>query len=380
MPGSGERFWADDLNVDERAVMQYGRGRIELAPDALVVGGGIMGVATALALHSAGAGSVQLIEASTLAGGATGGSAGLLQPEPHQGNDPACLVDLGRLSLDRWRHLDAVIPGGVGLVEQDWLGLAPHPEGFLADPPPTARWLDPDQVGRLLPSLLAPTSGVLIEGQARLNPQRAVARLALQLPHVATGVAATTVTVSRRRITAVSSPAGTFKPGAVVFATGTPPDIDGIDLAVPADLIKGHLLVTEPTEIHLPGAIAPVAVPIENGRLLVGATLDLDDPSPDVREEVIAALRGRFRTALEGTADVVVSHGWCCFRPHHPDGLPIIDRLPGLDNAWLTSGHYRTGLLMGPATAELLTEWMTTARQPTMAGPFNLTRFAADPE
>jgi glycine/D-amino acid oxidase-like deaminating enzyme len=377
--GSGERFWGDELDIGEKAVIEQGRGSVELAPDLLVVGGGIMGVATALAVDTAGLGSVQLIEGSTLAAGATGGSAGLLQPEPHHGEDPDCLVELGRRSLDRWRQLEAATPGGVGLVDQGWIGLAPHPERFVSDPPPTAAWLDADQVGRLIPSLGTPVRGLLIERQARLNPQRAVARLARRLPRVATGVAATAVTIRGGKITAVASTAGTFTPGIVIFATGLPPRLDGLNPAVPADAIKGHLLVTEPTHIRLPGTIAPVAIPIEGGRLLVGGTLDIDDPTPNVRDEIITQLHAQLKTALPISAGLAVSHRWCCWRPHHPDGLPVIDLLPGLDNAWLTSGHYRTGVLMAPATADLLAEWVTTTKPPSAAAPFNATRLLSGP-
>ena len=336
-----------------------------------------MGVATALSFHRSGAGSVQLIDASSLAGGATGGSAGLLQPEPHHGIDPKCLVETARLSLERWRQLEAEIPGGLGLVQQDWIGLAPHPEGFVANPPVAVRWLEPIQVERLIPDLAVRAGAAMIERQARLNPQRAVARLARQLPHVATRVAATAVTVTGRRITAVASTTGTFRPGVVVFCTGSPPQIGGLDLVVPADLIKGHLLVTEATAVRLPGTVAPVATSIHDGRLLVGGTLDVDDDNPGVSGEVIDGLRAQLTHALPETENIPTSHQWCCWRPHHPDGLPVIDRVPGVENSWFTSGHYRTGLLMGPATADLLVEWVTTARQPPGAAPFGLSRFVS---
>jgi glycine/D-amino acid oxidase-like deaminating enzyme len=364
------------LDIAERAVLERGRGEWNSRPDVLVVGGGIMGVATALACQQADLGSVQLIEASNLGSGATGGSAGLLQPEPHHGSDPTCLVELGRMSLQRWRQLEAGVTDGVGLVDQAWIGLAPHPEPFLVDPPSTVQWLDPDEVGRLIPDMAAAPAGALIAHQGRLNPLRAVARLAHGLSHVATGVSATRVSVDRQRVTAVSTTAGIINPGVVVFATANPPAIDGLNLAVPADLIKGHLLVTQPTDIRLPGTVAPVAIPIEHQRLLVGGTLDLGDHSPAVRDEVIAALHAQLTAALPATADIAVSHRWCCWRPHHPDGLPVIDQLPGVDNAWLTSGHYRTGLLMGPATGDLLAEWIVTGRRPDMAAPFNITRFS----
>ena len=378
MVGAGERFWAADLDDKQLAVLERGQGRIDFTPNVLVVGGGIMGVLTALACEQARLGPVQLIEGSGLGSGATGGSAGLLQPEPHQGSDPAPLVDLGRISLQRWRDLDGAVPGGLGLVDQDWIGLAPHPEEFVADPPPGVRWLDTGQVARLIPELSASTTAALIPHQARLNPQGALARLALQLSHVATRVAATAVTITGRQVTAVSTTAGTIQAGFVVFTTGMPPRLEGVRLAVPADLIKGHLLVTEPTDTRLPGTVAPVAIPIENQRLLVGGTLDLEDDTATVRDEVIARLYRDLVAALPDTTNLSVSHRWCCWRPHHPDGLPVIDRLPDVDNAWFTSGHYRTGLLMGPATADLLTEWISTRRRPERAAPFSLTRFAPE--
>lgn len=374
--GPGERFWPTELDESERSVVQDGRGSFDARPDVLVVGGGILGVLTAWACTTAGLGAVQLVEAAQLGDGATGGSAGLLQPEPHQGSDPDSLVDVARRSLTRWKELEEVIPGGVGLVEHDWIGLAPHPEAFAADPPPTARWLEAPDVARLVPGLAAPVPGVLIPRQARLNPLRALARVARRLPAVATGVRAIGLTRSGSRVSAVTTTAETIHPGAVVFATGSPPDLAGLPLPIPTDLVKGHLLVTEPAGVPLAGTVAPVATGIGGGRLLTGGTLDLDDRSPDVQDHVIARLHRELAAAVPAAADLAVSHAWCCWRPRHPDALPVIDRVPGTDNAWITSGHYRTGVLMAPATAEVLAEWLRTGQRPDVAAPFTAARFA----
>src|SRR5262252_7235039 len=180
--------WRDRLNAPERAQLGRGAGVIEQQhPDILVVGGGIAGGATAAACHPAGLGSVVLVEAGRLGSGATGGAAGLLVPEAHQGSDPTALVELGRASLARWRELEATVPGGVGFLDLDWFGLAPHPEGFVADPPPAAEWLDAAQVRRLVPGLTPAVSAVRIPHQGRVNPLRALSRLAATLPQIATG-------------------------------------------------------------------------------------------------------------------------------------------------------------------------------------------------
>jgi len=333
-------------------------------------------VATALACREAGLGSVLLIEADRLGAGATSGAAGLLVPEAHCGTDPAALVHLGRLSLELWRRLHAALPGGVGLLDLDWFGLAPHSDDFVAHPPPGVRWLGTAEVARLLPELAAPRPGAFVARQARLNPLRALARLAAELPQVATGLAATAVRTRGGRVTEVSTGSGTITPGAVVFATGMPPVLDGINLGVPADAVKGHFLVTEPAAVRLPGMVAPVAAQLEDGRLLVGGTIDVGDSTPALRPEVIEALRADLAAAFPALGGLGVTNSWCCLRPHHPDGLPIIDRVPGLENAWMISGHYRTGILMAPASGEIIAEWIATGRRPTLATPWSIERLA----
>jgi len=168
---SGRAVWADQLEPGELSVLDPGMPEtLERRPDVLVVGGGILGAATAVACRDAGAGSVLLIEACWLGSGATGGAAGLLVPEAHRGSDPAALVELGRASLAQWRDLEATLAGGVGFLDLDWVGLAPHPAGFLADPPPAAEWLDAGQIGQLLPGLSPAAPGVRIRHQGRVNP------------------------------------------------------------------------------------------------------------------------------------------------------------------------------------------------------------------
>jgi glycine oxidase len=368
--------WRAQLTPAERAAL--GRADDEVAgsrPDVLVVGGGIMGVATAAACVAAGIGSVLLVETGRLGTGATGGATGLLIPEPHQWSDPEPFVDLERASLERWRDLEQEVPGGVGLVELDWLGLAPHEGGFAAHQPRAVQWLNPGQVDELVPGLARPMEGALIRRQGRVNPLRALVRMAAGLPAVATGVAATGVTVTGERITAVATSAGTVSPGAVVFATGWPPILDGLTLDIPADRVKGHLLVTEPTAVRLPGIVAPLATPIEDGRLLAGGTFDVGDETPAVQPEVIEAIMDSLAAVLPELRGLGVAWQWCCFRPRHPDRRPVIDKVPGLANAWLTSGHFRTGILNAPATAAVLARWISAGEPPAEPGTWSASRF-----
>jgi glycine/D-amino acid oxidase-like deaminating enzyme len=371
-------IWRDQLTAGERSVLGRADDGVRHArPDVLVIGGGILGVNIASACAEAGLGDVLLIETGRLGAGATGGATGLLIPEPHQWSDPEPFVDLERAGLERWRDLEQSVPGGVGLIELDWLGLAPHDGGYAAHQPRAVEWLNPGQVAELIPGLARPMEGALIHRQARVNPLRAVARLAAGLPAVATGVAATSVEIRGDRIVSVGTSAGDISPGAVVFATGRPPVLDGLPLHIPSDRIKGHLLVTERTDIKLPGIVAPLATQIEGGQLLAGGTFDLGDESPAVQPDVIDGIVEGLAAVLPSLRGVGVAYQWCCFRPRHPDRRPVIDMVPGLANAWLTSGHFRTGILNAPVTAAVLSRWIAAGLPPVEARTWSATRFAA---
>jgi glycine oxidase len=366
----GRTIWLDQLTPAEHRALDPGLP-VNLArrPDVLVVGGGMLGVAAA-ACHAAGAANVLLIEAGRLACGATGGAAGLLNPEVHQGNDPQPLTDLGRIGLTRWHQLEAT--ENIGLQEIDWLGLAPHPPAFLADPSPAVQWLSVTEVQRRLPGLTPPTSGALIPRQARINPVRALVRLAARVPQIATGCPATAVTVKADRIHSVTTAAGEIQPGAVVFATGLPPRLPGLPLRLPATAVKGHMAVTEPVPLTIPGVVTQVGIQIEDHRLLLGGTLDPDDASPEVNPEATERLRAAMARALPALDSVRLTHQWCCWRPRHPDGLAVIDRVPGLTNTWVTSGHYRTGILMAPAAADIIAQWLASGQSPGHLRPWQI--------
>jgi glycine/D-amino acid oxidase-like deaminating enzyme len=374
---AGIAVWRDELTADEFAQLVRGAGVIaQPRPDVLVVGGGIVGVATAAACHAAGAGSVLLIEADRLGAGATGGAAGLLIPEVHAWSDPEPFVQLARSSLDLWSELEQTCPGGVGLIELDWIGPQPDAEGSGPRQRAAAEWLDAGQVACLVPGLARPAAGVLIRHQARVNPLRALARLAANVPFIATATAATSVTVKGSRLVTVASTAGDIHPGTVVFATGMPPVLEGLVTGLPSSRVKGHLLVTEPSPVRLPGTVAPVATQLEDGRLLAGGTIDIGDESPVVRQDVIDSVLADLYAQLPEVTGLRPAYQWCCFRPRHPDGYPVIDQVPGLDNAWLTSGHFRTGILMAPVTARMIARWISASQPPPEAVAWSGARFA----
>ena len=64
-----------------------------------------------------------------------------------------------------------------------------------------------------------------------------------------------------------------------------------------------------------------------------------------------------------------------CFRPVLEDGLPMIGRVPGMDDAYVATGHSIWGMLNAPATGEAMAELILdgAARQVDLA-PFAVGR------
>jgi glycine/D-amino acid oxidase-like deaminating enzyme len=370
-------LWPDQLTDAERVALEPGiPDGLDRRPDILVVGGGVIGVATAVACQRAGLGSVLLIEREHLGAGATGGAGGLMMSESRLAIDPPFIVDFQRASLALWWDLEESFPEGVGVSDVTWIKPEPFLPGFLDGLPTHAERLSPEDVHRLAPGLAQPVPAILMHNQAHVNPLQAVARLSAAIPCVATGVEAREVTVAGDRIVAVSTSAGDISPGVVVFALGGPPRLAGLELSVPAGQIKGHIITTDvvPTQL-LPGTVGPVGTQFKNGRFMAGGTHDLGDDAPDVRADVVASIWSGLQAAVPAVSASRVTHQWTCFRPTHPDMLPVIDRVPGLANAWITSGHFSSGILNAPATGRAIAEWITEGEQPHAIAGLEISRF-----
>jgi glycine oxidase len=349
-------------------------------PDVLVVGGGIVGLATAALCHRAGVGRVALIERDRLAAGASGSAAALLTPEAHVWTDPQPFVDLGRRSLELVRALDDEWDGALAVEPLEWLVALPKAVAVGTNLGPLVDVLDADGARESEPALGDVPGALRIRGQGRVHPLRLAAALAGRAGMVATGVEMDGLTVEAGRVAAVRTSHGDFHPGEVVFATGLAPTLPDLpDLDVPQRWVKGHLLATEPAPFRLRTAVAALEGLVgqfPSGEIMAGGTLDEGDDDPAVRDDVIAEIREALAALLPPTAGLATRYAWCCFRPATSDNQPVIDRVPGVGNAWVTCGHFRTGILMAAATGDALSRWIAAGERPGGVEAFGLARFS----
>jgi glycine oxidase len=115
-------------------------------------------------------------------------------------------------------------------------------------------------------------------------------------------------------------------------------------------------------------------VPRRDGRLLIGATTEERGWDDNLTAGgVLGLLDDAWRT-LPGIEELPVQEMWTGFRPGSPDDMPILGP-SGVDGLVLATGHHRNGILLTPATAELVAAFILSGREDSRLAPFHLDRF-----
>ena len=98
--------------------------------------------------------------------------------------------------------------------------------------------------------------------------------------------------------------------------------------------------------------------------MLVGSTLEDVGFDKSTTMEARDSLLQRVREIFPGWRDRMPVQHWAGFRPGSPDNIPTIARHPRLTNLYANSGHFRYGVTMSLASAELLLNEIEGKPQP----------------
>ncbi len=111
-------------------------------------------------------------------------------------------------------------------------------------------------------------------------------------------------------------------------------------------------------------------IPRRDGHLLIGSTLEDVGFDQRTTREARDMLWQRAQKLLPSLRDMSLVKHWAGLRPASPHNIPTIGRHPQLDNLYLNSGHFRYGVTMAPASAEILLNEITGAKQPFDVTPY----------
>lgn len=341
----------------------------------LVVGGGIIGCATAYELAKSGC-EVMLFERSTPGAEASSAAAGLLAPLGESTE-----TTFARLALASWRLYPDVVREleertGIDVEHVTRGTIYPmaatqthgDAEAWALVPEFGVEVLEGKDVQALEPALSPRVRhAVFVKGDQWLNNQRLV------LAYAQAAAAAGVELRAGENVSRVIVEGGRAR---AVVAEGDRIDGDAVLLAAGAwtsELVAsfGGRLRVEPRRgqmialAHVPAVLTycvhgeAYLAPRPSGELLIGATVERAGFQRAVTAEGIAGL---LRAAIElvpSLRDLPIARTWCGFRPWAPDGLPILGPWPGIARLFVATAHFRNGILLAPVTAQLMTGWIT---------------------
>ncbi|GAA1971563.1 NAD(P)/FAD-dependent oxidoreductase [Amycolatopsis minnesotensis] len=226
-------------------------------------------------------------------------------------------------------------------------------------------------------------AGFLVGDQWSVDPSRFVDRLVSHLRakgvRIVEGARATFVeeTAGGAR---VRSSAGDFGSETVVIAAGVRSRELCRQLGAGLNLFpgKGYSFSVEadplPRQVVHLGDARVVFTPM-GGRLRVAGTMEFDSDPDAFHARRIAAIVAAARPYLAADWDGRRDE-WVGARVLTPDGLPAIGRVPGRERILLASGHNMLGLMLGPATGRLITDFVAGEPDPALVSALDPDRLA----
>ena len=115
-------------------------------------------------------------------------------------------------------------------------------------------------------------------------------------------------------------------------------------------------------------------IPRRNGELLIGATVEEQGFNMAPTAGAVYDLLRHAWRVLPGIEELELRECAVGLRPAVADHLPVIgaSHIAGL---FAATGHFRDGVLLAPATAHYLAEWIVSNQAPAALAPFSPARF-----
>lgn len=359
--------------------------------DVAVLGGGIIGLSCARALAKLGR-SVVVLERGRIGREASWAAAGVLAPI-HLADYPEPLVELvscaDRLYPDFVREVEA--ESGVS-VEYTRCGLLllVMTEKDRATAERLVRWktargqlverLTGREAREREPALSSRVrSAVLLPDVAQVRNHRLCRALAGSVVRFGGRILEQTPCLGIRdgRVPQVEVPGGTIRARHVVVATGAWAGELAGKFGVEVRPIRGQIVLVEGP----PGWLRRIVVsgdrylvPRADGRVLIGSTVE--DVGFDRRPTVagVDLLLRKAREMAPGIDTFEFAAAWAGLRPSCGDRIPRIGPVPRHPGIWISAGHYRNGILLAPAQAELLAALICGRPPPVDPSPFRIRR------
>ena len=376
-----------------------------MAFDAVVIGGGLLGTATAYHLVTAGARTLLVDRADP--GRATDAGAGILSPETNS-RDPEAWFRLAAAAADDYPSLIDRLSGEQGgdtgyarcgklvvAATEDEVEPFARARGIVferqrargAPAPADLQEVSAAEARSLFPALGTVHGAIYSRVAARVDGRllnRALRAAAAARGLVVRPGSVERLLMDRGRVTGVLVDADRVEAAAVAIAGGAWSESFAGQLGVniPVAPQRGQI-------IHLGLAVDTSRWPMVSAfhhhylvawpdrRVVAGATRETGSgfaphtTAVGVRDVLDEALR-----VAPGLAGAEIREIRVGLRPLTADTLPVLGAVPGVAGVFLATGHGPTGLTLGPYSGKLVAALMLGKRPEMDLEPYSVTRFA----
>ncbi|WP_340122420.1 glycine oxidase ThiO [Methylobacter svalbardensis] len=359
-------------------------------PDITLIGGGIIGLLTAREFIKAGA-TVAIIDKNQLGQESSWAGGGILLPL-YPWRQPDAITRLVLQSLKLYPALAAELTAETR-IDPEW-----NPCGLLItkNPDMTAavNWCDanamlcqPADAGFLNSINTTPDQPLWLPGIAQARNPRLVKSLKQDLINKGATLIEhcelTAITLNNNRITAINTPSGQFAVNQLIIAAGAWTGqlfrqlfSVAIDAAPKIAPVKGQMLLFDALPETLKFMVLDddqYLIPRRDGKILAGSTVERDDFNKTTTEEARDRLHEFAVNLLPSLKNFPIVQHWAGLRPGTEHGIPYIDRHPEIGNLYINAGHFRNGLAMGPASAQLMVDLVLQRTTQVAPEPYKLT-------
>jgi glycine oxidase len=99
---------------------------------------------------------------------------------------------------------------------------------------------------------------------------------------------------------------------------------------------------------------------LADGPLAGGGSVDDVGFQQGVDEATTAGIRAEMNRLIPVAAGQPTACAWSGFRPYCADLRPVIGRVPGQEGVFVAAGHFKKGVMMAPVTGKILADLITT--------------------
>jgi glycine oxidase len=163
----------------------------------------------------------------------------------------------------------------------------------------------------------------------------------------------------------------------VIAAGCSSAEIEGVAQYAPVRPAKGQMIALRRKDFSMERVLWSdhvYLVPRNDGKILAGATVEYVGFDKNVTAGGVQKILTAALELAPALADAQIEETWAGLRPDSPDHLPIIGPAD-LDGLLIATGHFRSGILLAPITAQLIREWITMQNVTVEWARFSPTRF-----